>query len=360
MRKANTAIIRGRHVIPKFDEILSELHAAKYFSKIDLREGYHQLLLHPESRDITAFATHEGVFRYKRLIFGISSAFEIFQKKIELVINNCPGTKNISDDILVWGKTIDEHNENLNNVLTVLLNHGLRLNKEKCIFGTTSLVFAGHTLTQDGIKPEESKIKAIQQIKTPTNTTEVRSLLGLVNFCNRFIPNYSTTTEPIRILTRKTETFHWGTEQQQAFNTLKQALQNPKYLAYYNPSAETKIIVDASPVGLGAILTQHQDGEKRIIAYGSRSLTDVETRYSQTEREALACLWAVQHFHYYIFDHQFTIVTDHKPLLSLLSATSSPPLRIERWLMKMQAYQYTMNYLPGSRNAADVLSQNPD
>ena len=178
MRKANAAVIRERHVIPKFDEMLPELHQAKYFSKIDLREGYHQLMLHPDSRDITTFATHEGIFRYKRLIFGINSAFEIFQKKIELVINECEGAKNISDDILVWGETLEEHNSRLHNVLQKLFEAGLRLNKTKCIFAASSLVFAGHKLTPEGIKPEESKISAIQHLKQPTNATEERSVFG--------------------------------------------------------------------------------------------------------------------------------------------------------------------------------------
>lgn len=350
MRKANTAVIRERHVIPKFDEILPELHQAKYFSKIDLREGYHQLLLHPDSRDITTFATHEGIFRYKRLIFGINSAFEIFQKRIELVINKCEGAKNISDDILVWGETLEEHNRRLHDVLHKLFEAGLRLNKDKCIFAVTSLVFAGHRLTSEGIKPEESKISAIQHLKQPTNATEVRSLLGLINFCNRFIPNYSTITEPLRRLTRKTEQFIWGAEQQTAFKTLKAALQNPSILAYYNPTADTKILVDASPVGLGGILVQQDDDEDlKIVAYGSRSLTNVESRYSQTEREALAVLWALEHFHYYIFDNHVTVITDHKPLVSMLTPSSSPPLRIERWLLKMQAYNYTIQYAPGSK-----------
>ena len=114
MRRANEAIIRERHIIPKVEDILTELHGAKYFSKLDLREGYHQLELHPDCRDITTFATHKGLFRYKRLIYGVSSAFESFQRQIEIVIAGRPGAKNISDDILVWGTTEEEHNSHLN------------------------------------------------------------------------------------------------------------------------------------------------------------------------------------------------------------------------------------------------------
>ena len=360
MRKANEAITRERHVIPKFDEILPELHNATVFSKIDLREGYHQLLLHPDSRDITTFATHEGIFRYKRLIFGINSAFEIFQKKIELVITDCPGAKNISDDILIWGSTQEEHDKNLTTVLQRLLEHGLRLNREKCIFSVYKLIFAGHLLTANGIKPDQAKTDAILHIKPPTNVTEVRSFLGLVNFCNRFIKDFATISEPIRRLTRKKQPFIWKLEQQTAFDKLKQALQDPQIMAYYNPNAKIKLIVDASPFGLGGILSQRQpDGEFKVVSYGSRALTDVESRYSQTEREALAVHWALEHFHYYIFDTHVMVISDHKPLETLLSPRSSPPPRIQRWLLKMQAYDYTIVYEPGYKNAADMLSRNP-
>lgn len=193
--------------------ILPELHDAKVFSKVDLREGYHQLELHPKSRHITAFATHVGVFRYKRLIFGKNSAFEIFQKQIEIAITDCSGSKNISDDILIWGKNQKEHDENLHRVLQRLNHHSLRLNKDKCIFSVKSITFAGHRLTDTGISPEKSKIEAITAIKEPTNTTETRSFLGLIGFCQRFIQNYAVITAPLRHLTKKQEPFVWGEEQ---------------------------------------------------------------------------------------------------------------------------------------------------
>uniref|UniRef100_A0A7M5UIV2 CCHC-type domain-containing protein n=1 Tax=Clytia hemisphaerica TaxID=252671 RepID=A0A7M5UIV2_9CNID len=179
MRQANKAIVRERHVIPKFEEILPELHDAKVFSKIDLREGYHQLRLHKSSRHVTAFATHKGVYRYKRLFFGISSAFETFQKHVEIALAGCKGARNISDNILIWGKDQEDHDKNLDEALTRLTNRNLKLNKDKCIFSVESLVFAGHRLSAAGISPERPKIEAIKAIQRPTNATEVRSFLGL-------------------------------------------------------------------------------------------------------------------------------------------------------------------------------------
>ena len=311
MRKANNAIIRERHVIPRINDVLAELNKPIMFSKIDLRDGYHQLELHPHSREITTFMTHEGLFRYKRLIYGVNSAFECFQKQIELVIAGIDGCKNISDDILIWGSTETEHNERLSKVLDRLAESGLKINLSKCIFGTNEISFAGHHLSQKGISPVKSRIDSINLMRRPTNVTEVRSFLGMVNFCNKFILNYSVITAPLRLLTKKGQQFIWGDEQQTAFDKLKECLTSADVMAFHNPGAKTKLIVDGSPIGAGAILSQEQaDGSYRPIAYGSVALTGVQQRYSQTEREALAVLWACEHFHHYLYDRVFTIITD--------------------------------------------------
>ena len=168
-----------------------------------MREGYHQIKLHEDSRDITTFATHEGLFRYKRLTYGVSSAFESFQKQIEIVISGCPGSKNISDDILIWGSSEQEHSRHLVTVLARLDKAGLIVNREKCIFGANHIVFAGHELSAEGIAPQKSRVEAIQNMKAPSNTTEVRSFLGMVNFCNKYIKDYSTITVPLQLLTKK-------------------------------------------------------------------------------------------------------------------------------------------------------------
>ena len=185
--------------------------------------------------------------------------------------------------------------------------------------------------------------------------------MDLLNYCLKFVPDYATITEPIRRLTKKNEQFVWGAEQKLAFETLKVKLLSSPILSFYNPHAETTIVTDASRFGVGAVLLQKQpNGENQPISYGSRSLTDTESRYSQTEREALAVLWACEHYHYYLYDRTFTVETDHKPLLSLLSSSSrNPTRRIQRWLLRLQAYQYEMKYIPGKSNAADILSRSP-
>ena len=358
MRQVNQAIIRERHVIPKIEDILTELHGAKYFTKIDMREGYHQILLDESSRHLTTFATHEGLFRYKRLIYGISTGFECFQKQVEMAITGCKA-KNISDDVLIWGSSLEDLNQNFAQVLERLKQRGLKLNLAKCIFAVQKVTFAGHIISSEGISPDPAKISAINNLKEPTNLSEIKSFLGMINYCNRFIPDFSTVTAPIRQLTKKNAEFKWDKPQQEAFSTLKALLTDAPVLAFYDPNAETNILVDASPYGLGAILTQKQQGEFKPIAYGSRALTETESRYSQTEREALAVIWACQHFHYYVYDSSFTVTTDHKPLEVLLSPKSNPPPRIQRWILRLQAYNVTVKYAPGANNPADYLSRNP-
>ena len=231
MRRANEAIIRERHVIPTMSDILPELHEAKYFCKLDLREGYHQLCLSKESRPITCFATHQGLFQYKRLIYGVNTAFEIFQKQIELVLSGIDGTKNISDDVLIWGSTKEEAIERLEKVLTSFDKYGLKINKSKCLFLVEKLVYSGYTLSADGISPDEHKVQAVKDCKTPTTVSEVRSFLGIVNFCKQFIHDYSTITAPLRLLTKKGQLFHWSEAQQKAFSTLKDRLCSAEVMA---------------------------------------------------------------------------------------------------------------------------------
>ena len=237
---------------------------------------------------LTTFVTHKGLFRYKRLCFGVNCAPEAYQHILQQVLQDCEGVRVLADDIIVHGTNVDEHDRRLEKVLQTLKSRNLTLNPEKCKFGMEKLIFMGHVLLKNGIEPTDDKVKAVNEAKRPENINEVRSFLGLVNYCGRFIENLSTVEEPLRTLTRKNVNWHWGTDQENSFKELKQKLTSANSMAYFNPTAYTQVIVDASPVGLGAILTQEQsDGSFKPVIYASRSLTDVERRYSQTEKEAI-------------------------------------------------------------------------
>ncbi|KAK3737959.1 hypothetical protein QZH41_001659, partial [Actinostola sp. cb2023] len=215
------------------------------------------------------------------------------------------------------------------------------------------------TISADGIKPDDKKVDAVKNARPPQNAAEVRSFLGLVNYCARFIPNFATLAEPLRRLTRGDTDWSWGEAQRNAFDRLRAVLTSDCVVAHFNQSADTQLKVDASPVGLGAILLQENNGTVRPVAYASRTLTDVERRYSQTEKEALAVVWACERFHLYLYGKEFMLYTDHKPLEVIYSPKSKPPPRIERWALRLQPYRFTIAHMAGKTNPADVLSRLP-
>lgn len=358
MRQANRAVIRERYPMPTFDEILQDMNGSTWFSKIDLRMGYHQIELDENSRSITTFACHLGLFRYKRLMFGISCAPEMYQHIIRMTLQGCPGVQNISDDIIVYAPSKQEHDERLKQVLHRLESRGLTVNESKCQYHMRELNFLGHNLSHLGVKPDTSKVEAISKARAPEVVGEVRSFLGLVNYCARYIPNMATIAEPLRRLTKKNTTFAWKSEQQKAFQKLKECLTEQPVLSYYDRDAQTQVIVDASPVGLGAVLVQKQkNGAFQPVAYASKALNDVERRYSQTEKEALAVVWGCEKFHLYLLGKHFTLITDHRALEVIYGPRSKPSARVERWVLRLQPYTFEVIYKPGRTNVADILSR---
>ncbi|KAL9967440.1 hypothetical protein ACROYT_G025662 [Oculina patagonica] len=239
MRQANKAIKRERHVTLTIKEMIGDLNGAKVFSRLDLNQSYNQLALAPESWYITTFGTHMGLMRYKRLNFGISSAAEIFQNVIGETLEGIDGAKNISDDILVFSKSHKEHDQNLRGVFQHLREKGLILNKGKY-----------------GISPYPKKVEEVVNLSTPSTASEVHSLLGMTNYCSRFIPDYATETEPLRKLTHKDQPWHWTTEHDHAVSQLREALSSAPVTAYFDPEKETKISVDAEPITFSHRLTR--------------------------------------------------------------------------------------------------------
>jgi len=357
MRRANEAILRERHPIRSVDEITQDMNGSKVFSKLDLKWGYHQLELTPDSREITTFVTHCGLFRYKRLLFGVSSASEQYQHEIQTTLAGIDGQENISDDIIVHGEDQAEHDKRLEKVVKRLGECGLTLNAAKCQFSMDKLTFVGMVLSEKGVSCTTEKVRAVTEAREPQTASEVRSFLGLVNYCGRFIPDLATVSEPLRHLTKQGTQFEFGMEQKQAFEELKRRLSNAETLGYFDKDAPTQVVADTSPVGLGAILTQHQKDGPRVISYASRSLSDTERRYSQTDKEALALVWTCEKFHPYVYGVPFELITDHKPLEVIYGIKSKPCARIERWVLRMQPYNFKVKYKPGAQNIADSLSR---
>ena len=307
MQPANEAIVRERHPIPSVEELLHRLNGSTIFSKLDLKWGFHQITLDKESRNITTFVTHYGLYRYKRLMFGLNSVSEIYQKVISDVLKSCNGVANIADDIIVFGTNASKHNARLHAVLNKLPEFGLTLIPDKCRFRLSKLTLFEHDLSSRGIKANDEKVQAIQNARPPQNEKEARSFIGLVQYSAKFIPNLATIGKPIMDLTRKHVKFVWGNKQQSTFERVKSLISRVDALAYFKNDCKTRIIADTSPVVWGAVLTQLQDDLWRVISYASRSLSDVERRYSQTEKEALGLVWARGRFLLYVFGKNLSL-----------------------------------------------------
>jgi transposase InsO family protein len=362
MREANKAIHRERHPTPTVDDLIHALNGATVFSKLDLSSGYHQLSLAPESRYITTFATHKGLRRFARLNFGTNSASEVFQKVVSDQIRDVPSAMNVSDDIIIFGSTQEEHDRALEAVFRRFDKMGLTLNKKKCEFNKSSLSFFGFVFSSTGVSPDPAKVRAIHEAQPPASASGVRSFLGMVTYCAKFIPNFSDITMPLRELTKKNNRFVWGDQQQRAFEKIKELLTSNTVMAYFDKNKQTELVTDASPWGLSAILSQHTTGQddRRIVAFVSRSLSPVEQRYSQREKEAFAIVWAIERLHLYLYGGHFTLLTDCKPVQLILSnAKSKPPARIERWNLRLQEYEFTVVHTKGISNPSDFLSRHP-
>ena len=279
------------------------------------------------------------------------------------MFNGISGCRNIGDDLIIFGKTQSEHDQTLRTVLQVAKERNLRFGFDKCEFDQRQLEFFGYVFSRDGISPSPSKVRGIKQAPIPKNASDVRAFLGMLQYCGRFIPNLAKISAPLRLLTHKDVKWTWTSRQQHAFETLKDLLTTDTVMSYYDPLKQTELHVHASPYGLGAILTQtttpgHDDS--KVIAYASRSLTDTESKYSQIEREALAIVFGIEHFHLYLYGHEFTLITDHKPLeLIYQNSRSRPSARLERWCLRLPRLHISGQISPWTNNPIRLSIQTP-
>ncbi|XP_044755050.1 uncharacterized protein LOC123314004 [Coccinella septempunctata] len=289
-RIVNNVSVKDAYPLPYISGILDKLRKAKYISTIDLKQGYWQVPLAPESRPITAFTVPgRGLFQFKVMAFGLHSAPASFQRLLDRVIGPEmePYAFAYLDDIVVLGETLDEHLDNLRKVFHRLREANLQLNPEKCEFVRKSLKYLGHVVTEDGICTDPDKISAINEMPAPKSVREL-SFLGVASWYRRFIEDFSKVVTPLTALLKKKQTWKWETAKQTAFETLKQKLTHSPVLACPDFSKPFVLQTDASDAGLGAALTQTVDGQEKVIAYASRTLSGPEKNYSVTEKECLA------------------------------------------------------------------------
>ena len=359
-RPLNKYIIREHFALPTREELMSQFAGAKWFSKIDANSAFWQVKLDEESSFLTTFSTPFGCYRFLRLPYGICSASEHFHRVLYNLLSGIKGVLTQMDDVVVFGATKEEHDASLHEVLNILGENNLTLNKEKCTFGVQTIKFMGEIVSKDGIYPDPDKIKAIQQLVPPTSKTDLQKFLGMVNYLARFIPGYSDATELLRSLLKKSSVWHWTELHASAWTQLKTMVTKSPVLLFYNPNNDITIAADSSKSALGAVLLQRDENDNvRPVAYASRALTITEQKYAQITKELLAISFACERFHQYIMSKHFTVQTDHKPLISLFSKEFSKcPLRVQRLLLSLQRYDFNAVFVPGKlMYTADLLSR---
>ncbi|UYV64552.1 K02A2.6-like, partial [Cordylochernes scorpioides] len=360
----NKYLDTAAYPLPTQQDLFSTLAKGKYFSKLDLRNAYLQLEVDPGTRPLLTINTHKGLFRFKRMPFGLANAPSYFQSVMDRVLSGIGGVICYIDDVLIATASIEEHLALLKTIFARLAKYNIKLKKEKCLFLQKEIEYLGHLVTEEGIRPLDHKVQAIQKAKTPTNISELRSFLGLVNFYGKFIPNLPELLKPLHELLHKKRPWVWTKECGEAIDKCKNSITSERVLVPYDATLPLCLATDASQIGVGAVLSHIIEGQERPIMFASRTLSEAEQNYSQIEKEALAIIYGVTKFHQFIYGRKFILITDHKPLVTILGSRSGIPTlstsRLQRWALILSAYTYDIKFRRTQDHGnADLLSRFP-
>ncbi|XP_049316307.1 retrovirus-related Pol polyprotein from transposon opus isoform X1 [Bactrocera dorsalis] len=372
-KRLNAITIPDSYPIPDINNTLASLGECKYFTTLDLTSGFHQIRMKEKDIEKTAFSTANGKYEFTRLPFGLKNAPSIFQRMINDVLKTLIGKACYVyiDDIIIMGKTKEEHLRNIEEVFMLLHKSNLKVNLEKSKFFRTEVNFLGHIVTGEGILPDPDKISAIKKIPAPANLKELKGFLGLASYYRRFIKDFAKIVKPLTNLTRgenaqikasqsKRIQISLTEEGLKSFNDIKYLLTSSEILVFPDFNKPFILTTDASNTAIGAVLSQGIIGQDRPITYISRSLNKTEENYSTIEKEMLAIVWSLDKLRTYLYGaKEIKILTDHQPLTFALS-NSNNNAKLKRWKARIEEYNYKLIYKPGKTNVvADALSRLP-
>ncbi|XP_072022821.1 uncharacterized protein [Amphiura filiformis] len=359
MRKINRVTVFDAEPTPDQSEIFAKLANDHFFTKIDLSKGYWQVPLTEHAKPLTAFITHDGLYQFTRMAFGLVNSGATFNRIMRKLLRGLQSVDNYIDDILVHTASWEEHIETLRELLQRLRKAKLTARPTKCYIGFEKVEFLGHVVGQGMLQPNSNKLEAIQNAPRPQTKTQLRSFLGLANYYRAFIPNFAAVAVPLTDETKKGRPtkIEWGDSQELAFRTLKAKLSESPILHLPDINRPFILRTDASDDGVGAVLLQEFDGEKFPISYASKKLLTAQKNYSVMEKESYAIVWAIQKFEPFLYGRKFQLETDHRPLLCMQRSKVANG-RIMRWALALQPYHFTMIAIKGKDNVgADYMSR---
>ena len=363
-RKLNAISKKDRYPIPLVDELMERLNGAKYFTKLDIRQGFHRIRMDPETEDLTSFRTRYGTYKYKVVPFGLSNGPAVFQRFINTTFFDYLDRFMTAfiDDLLIYSKNLKEHKDHVKKVLNRLREAGLQASILKCEFHVQRTKYLGFIISTNGIEVDPEKIEIIQNWTTPTTVKGVQSFLGFCNFYRRFVKGYSRISKPLHRLTRKDQPFEWNHACQEAFEKLKRSLIEAPVLRHYDPNRETRVETDASDGTIAGVLSQLcEDGCWHPVAFYSASMNGAEKNYEIHDKEMLAIIRALSEWRAELEglqrEERFKILTDHRALEYFMS-TKNLNARQARWAEFLSRFYFLIQYRPGRQNTlADALSR---
>ena len=362
----NKVIKMEHYTLPDADQLFRQLGGGcKLYTNLDLSEAYHQIEMDEDAQKLLVIATRKGLFRYKRLPFGIKSAPAIFQRVIDHIIFGIPGVVAYLDDVLIASKTMDEHVATLKQVFDRFREYGVKLALSKCNFAQRSVKYLGHVLCEEGLKTTDAKIEAVMNAPAPVNVSQLKAFLGLVTFYGKYIPMQADICAPLYKLLQKDVKWKWSGTQRNAFNRLKTVLARAPVLQLFDPKLPVGLATDASQSGVGAVLFHVMPtGEEKPIAFASATLNSSQRRWAQIEKEGYSIIFGLNKFRQYLYGRKFILVTDHKPLLAIFGAEKKIPdrtsNRLQRWALILMGYTYDLKFKSTKEHGnADALSRLP-